>query len=157
MFDVFDQSARDVVTRAQLQARTMGNAHIGTEHVLLAVLEDTDALGSRILKTFGVEYDEAQDDLSKVLRAERDVPKHIPFTPNAKESFDAAVDQRLAMDHDLVGTDHIVLGILCQKRGMGAAYLDLRKVELDAFRSSLLIAHVRGQTDPRPERMKDPA
>ena len=155
MFDVFNQSARDVVTRAQLQARTVGNAHVGTEHVLLAVLEDTDALGSRILKTFGVEYGRARYDFGAVLPPERDVPRHIPFTPNAKGSFDAAVDQRLAMDHELVGTDHIVLGILCQGRGMGAAYLDLRKVELDAFRSSLLIAHVRGQTDPRPERMKD--
>jgi ATP-dependent Clp protease ATP-binding subunit ClpC len=110
VFERFTERARQVVVLAQDEARALKHNYIGTEHLLLGVLRERDGLGGRVLDSLDVTLEEARAQVLRII-GEGDVVTSglIPFTPRAKKVLELALREALALDHDYIGTEHVLL------------------------------------------------
>ena len=139
MFDRFTERTRDALTLAQDEARRLGHAYIGTEHVLLGILRRTDSIGAQILAGAGVQLDTVRSAVEQTIgRGQATGDGERPLTPRLKRVFDLAVKEAKALDHDYVGTEHLVLGILGEGEGVAALILSERGVTAERVRADVL-------------------
>ncbi len=124
-FTRFTKDARAVVERAQEEARDLGHGKVGTEHVLLGLLGAEDETAARILKGLGVERSAARDEIVRAVGCGDAVPtgRQPPFTPRAKKVLELSLREALALQHDYIGTEHILLGLVRESSGLAARVL----------------------------------
>jgi hypothetical protein len=114
MFERFNQPARQVVVLAQESARDLGHNYIGTEHELLGLVREREAIASRVLIALGLTEARIRDDIIRIVGytpSERSSGQ-IPFTPRAKTVLEDANRERDRLGDPEVGTQHILLGLL---------------------------------------------
>ena len=121
MFERFTNKARHVVVLAQEEARKLGHSYIGTEHVLLGLLGETDGYAFRVLESFGMSLERGREEVTAIVGAGGTTPSgHIPFTPRAKKTLELALREALQLHHNYIGTEHILLGVIREGEGVGA-------------------------------------
>jgi ATP-dependent Clp protease ATP-binding subunit ClpA len=121
MFERFTNKARHVVVLAQEEARKLGHSYIGTEHVLLGLLGETDGYAFRVLEGFGMSLEGAREEVRAIAGTGGTTPSgHIPFTPRAKKTLELALREALQLHHNYIGTEHILLGVIREGEGVGA-------------------------------------
>ncbi len=135
MFERFTPRARRTIVRAQEEARDLGHNYIGTEHVLLGLLGVPDGVAARALDRFEISLSGVRDEVRARVRAGGEpVQGHIPFTPRAKKILELALREALGLGHNYIGTEHILLGLLREKEGIGpqilAAHTDLLAIRM---------------------------
>src|SRR5208282_1322915 len=92
MFERFTSHARHVVVLAQEEARRMQHNYIGTEHILLGLLGERDAVAARVLTGFGISLEGTRQEVLAVIGPGKTAPSgHIPFTPRAKKVLELAL------------------------------------------------------------------
>ena len=184
MFERFTAYARRAVVMAQEEAREMNHNYIGTEHILLALLRRPDGLpnqvdggASGILGEFGMTLEGVrQEVLDKVgAGAGKRVSGHIPFTPRAKKVLELSLREALQLHHNYIGTEHILLGLIREDKGVAAQImrehgdlLTIRAAVLDrvpagdeedkdglASTTGALLRRVRLRQSAAPGRMED--
>jgi ATP-dependent Clp protease ATP-binding subunit ClpC len=139
MFERFTDRARRTIVLAQEEARGLQHDYIGTEHILLGLLGETDGLAARALGTRGVSLDSVrQDVISRVGRGNGEPTGHIPFTPRAKKSLEHALREAIGLQHDYIGTEHILLGLLSEPDGVAGEILAAVAGDLTNVRSDVL-------------------
>lgn len=148
MFERFTDRARRSVVLAQEEARGLRHSYIGTEHLLLGMLSDPGSVGAQAARRVGVTLASAREDVIEIVGRGKHEPAagHIPFTPRAKRCLELALREALQLGHDYIGTEHVLLGILREGKGVAAQVL-LRHGDLAGYRTavtSLLPAPVRG-------------
>ena len=124
MFERFTDRARRVVTLAQREARQLGHDCIGTEHLLLGLIDEGAGVATTALTSMGINLDEMrQAVLDSIGRAAEPPPEsgHIPFTPGAKKVLELSLREANQLGHNYIGTEHILLGLI--REGGGAAQL----------------------------------
>jgi hypothetical protein len=120
----FTNRARHAVMQAQEEARAAGHDYVGTEHILLGLLHEPEALAARAIEEQGVSLDLVRTGVTAVLGpGERPVSGHIPFTPRAKKVRELTVREALRLGHNYVGTEHILLGLFGEEEGLAAKVL----------------------------------
>jgi Clp amino terminal domain, pathogenicity island component len=125
-FSRFTDRARRTVTAAQEEARSRGFDYLGTEHLALGLLHEPDGLAVKAIEGLGVSAETVRDALVAALpQGSADVPvlKQIPFTPKAKKVMELAVRDALQLNHNYIGTEHLLLGVLDVEDGLGATTL----------------------------------
>jgi ATP-dependent Clp protease ATP-binding subunit ClpC len=135
MFDRFTNQARQVVVQAQTEARAFGHDHIGTEHILLALLADGETGAAQALGALGVAPEQARTQVEEIKGRGGLPQENIPFTPRARAVFHLAGDQAMMSGEGFIGPEHILLGLLHEGSGTGVRALqnlgvnsgDLRK------------------------------
>ena len=146
MFERFTAYARRAVVMAQEEAREMNHNYIGTEHILLALLRRPDDLpnqvdgdASGILGEFGMTLEGVrQEVLDKVgVGAGKRLSGHIPFTPRAKKVLELSLREALQLHHHYIGTEHILLGLIREDKGV-AAQIMREHGDLLAIRAAVL-------------------
>jgi ATP-dependent Clp protease ATP-binding subunit ClpA len=121
MFERFTNTARHVVVLAQEEARLLNHNYIGTEHILLGLLGEPESIGGKVLGDFGFTRDVGREDVERrVGRGKSSQTGHIPFTPRAKKTLELSLREALALGHNYIGTEHILLGLI--REGEGVAY-----------------------------------
>ena len=121
MFERFTDRARHVVVLAQEEARGLQHNYIGTEHLLLGLLGEPDGIGARALEGFGLSLAKAREEVIARVDAGKKAPEgHIPFTPRSKKTLELALREALALGHNYIGTEHILLGLVREADGVGA-------------------------------------
>jgi ATP-dependent Clp protease ATP-binding subunit ClpA len=135
MFERFTPRARRTVVLAQEEARGLGHNYIGTEHVLLGLLGVPDGVAARALDRFEITLSGVRDEVRARVRAGGEpMSGHIPFTPRAKKILELALREALGLAHNYIGTEHILLGLLREKEGIGpqilAAHTDLLAIRM---------------------------
>jgi ATP-dependent Clp protease ATP-binding subunit ClpC len=121
MFERFSDRARRVVVLAQEEARLLGHNYIGTEHLLLGLLADGEGTAARALESLGVTLDAAREQVREIIGEGKGPPQgHIPFTPRAKKVLELSLREALERGGDLIGTEHLLLGLLAEADGAGA-------------------------------------
>jgi ATP-dependent Clp protease ATP-binding subunit ClpA len=119
-FSRFTDRARKVVVTAQEEARTRGNGQIGVAHLVLGLVADPTALGARTIVAQGVSLDVVRRTATATLPTAVDaVPALIPFDPHAKKALELTFREALRMNHNHVGTEHILLALLELEDGTG--------------------------------------
>ncbi len=133
MFRRFTERARNTLLYAQDEAKKMGQAAIGTEHVLLGLLRDRDSMGSRALLEMGVDFDSLREDIHEFLsvqpQQEGPVFEDLPITPRVKRVFNLAFDEAHQQGVNYVGTEHLLLGLLREEEGVACQVMRVIGVE----------------------------
>jgi len=139
MFERFSPSGRQVVVLAQDEARRFNHNYIGTEHLLLGLLAEPDGVAQRALLAAGVTLDDARARVEAVVGAGKRTPTgHIPFTPSAKKVLELALREALSLHHDYIGTEHLLLGLIREREGLGARLLTQAGLDLLSLRMRVL-------------------
>ncbi len=147
MFERFTSHARHVVVLAQEEARRMQHNYIGTEHILLGLLGERDAVAARVLTGFGISLEGTRQEVLAIIGPGTTAPSgHIPFTPRAKKVLELALREALALHHNYIGTEHILLGVIREGDGVGAQVLK-QHADLTAIRVAVLDAVPAGNAE----------
>jgi hypothetical protein len=155
MFERFTDKARRAVVLAQEEARLLRHDHIGTEHLLLGLLRESDSAAASALSSVGVGLAAARERV-EAREAPGPAPsgagttRHIPFTPQAKRTLELALREALELGHDYIGTGHILLGLVRDPGCMGASIL----LELGADQATIRqrVIELRPAGEPSPTR-----
>lgn len=124
MFERFTDRARRVVVLAQEEARLLHHNYIGTEHVLLALIAEGQGVAAKALASLGVSLEAVRAEIEKIVGPGAETPKgHIPFTPRAKKVLELSLREALQLGHNYIGTEHILLGLIREGRGVAAQVL----------------------------------
>ena len=144
MFERFTDFARHVIVLAQEEARAepLRHNYIGTEHLLLGLRGEPRGLAARVLNGFGMTLAGTRDDvLARVGAGEGPIVMgHIPFTPRGKKVLELSLREALALNHNYIGTEHLLLGLIQEADGAGAGILVARCGSLEAVREAVLTA-----------------
>jgi ATP-dependent Clp protease ATP-binding subunit ClpA len=139
MFERFTNRARHSIVLAQEEARRLQHSFIGTEHLLLGLLGEPEGLGGRALDRFGISLESAREAvLAEVGPGKKPSSGHIPFTPRAKKVLELALREALALHHNYIGTEHLLLGIIGEGDGVGAQIIGAQAGDLLAVRMAVL-------------------
>jgi hypothetical protein len=121
MFERFTNKARRVVVLSQEEARLLSHNYIGTEHILLGLLAAPESIAAVVLESFGMTLDRTREEvLGKIGRGKNKPSGHIPFTPRAKKTLELSLREALAIKHNYIGTEHILLGLIREGEGVAA-------------------------------------
>jgi ATP-dependent Clp protease ATP-binding subunit ClpA len=119
-FNRFTPRARNVVVQSQNEARAAHNDEIRTEHLLLGLLCETDAVAARAMVAQGVTLESAREQVTVRLSPPADeVPALIPFDAQAKKALELTFREALRLGHNYIGTEHILLALLELEDGTG--------------------------------------
>jgi ATP-dependent Clp protease ATP-binding subunit ClpA len=146
MFERFTNRARHVVVLSQEEARLLNHNYIGTEHILLGLLGEPDSIGGQVLASFGFTRDDVREEVvQKVGRGKKQLSGHIPFTPRAKKTLELSLREALAIKHNYIGTEHILLGLIREGEGVAAQIL---RDHTDLLEIRLAVLNAVSVTDP---------
>jgi ATP-dependent Clp protease ATP-binding subunit ClpA len=143
MFERFTDFARHVIVLAQAEARgeQLQHNYIGTEHLLLGLLGEPRGLAARVLSGFGMTLEGTRDEVrARVGVGDGPIPGHIPFTPRGKKVLELALREANQLNHNYIGTEHLLLGLVAEGNGAGAGILAARCGSLEAAREAVLKA-----------------
>jgi hypothetical protein len=148
VFERFTDRARAVLTAAQAEARELNHDFIGTEHMLLGVLQEPEGIGGQALASLGVTLDAARHEVTMTIGLGSKVPgKSPPFTPRAKKVLELSLREALERNHSYIGTEHILLGLVREGEGAAVRVLANLGVDLDSVRQRV-DQYLSGQADP---------
>ncbi|MGW5652950.1 Clp protease N-terminal domain-containing protein [Streptomyces humi] len=146
-FEKFTVKARQVVVTAQEQARLLKHTHIGTEHILLGLLEVPDGTAAKVLHQLGYDKDTARADIAALVEpGTQELSGHIPFAPRAKKTLELALREAQQLHHRDIGTEHILLALVREGEGAGAQVLAERIKPVSRIRAAVL-ASLEGTQD----------
>ncbi len=134
-FEKFSERARRVLSLAQEEAQRFNHNYIGTEHILLGLVRETDGVAARVLSNLGVELHKVRSAVEFIIgRGERSTPGEIGLTPRAKKVIELAVDEARRLNHHYIGTEHLLIGLMREGEGVAAGVLESLGVNLDKVR-----------------------
>ena len=139
MFERFTDRARRVVVLAQEEARLLNHSYIGTEHILLGLLNEGEGIAARALEGMGINLQAVRDQVVEIIGQGAQAPTgHIPFTPRAKKVLELSLREALQLGHNYIGTEHILLGLIREGEGVAAQVLQKLGAELTKVRNSVI-------------------
>ena len=140
MFDRFTDRARKVMSFARQEAERFNHDYIGTEHILLGLVKEGSGVAANVLENLDVDLEKVRLEVEKLVKPAPDVVTigQLPFTPRAKKVLEFAIDEARALDHNYVGTEHLLLGLLRENEGLAAQVLMNLGLKLDDVRSEVM-------------------
>jgi len=138
-FARFRPPARAAIVHAQDEARDLDHDYIGTEHILLGLLRAEDGVAAPVLASLGVTLDDTRERVVAIVgrgTGER-TGGHAPFTPRAKKALELALRESLALGHDYIGTEHLLLGLGREGEGVAAQVLAAQGADAEAVRAAV--------------------
>jgi len=125
MFERFTERARKVIVKAQDEARLLRQNYIGTEHILLGLIDEKEGIAARVFYELNLSVEEIRDSVKEIVtEGTSESYEHIPFTPRAKKVLELSLREALQMGHNYIGTEHVLLGLLREGEGVAARVLN---------------------------------
>jgi excisionase family DNA binding protein len=154
-FDRFTDQARRVLNLSQEAAQSFQHNYIGTEHLLLGLINENEGVAAQVLGNLGIQSAKIRDAIEKIIgRGDRIALGQIGLTPRAKKVIELAVDEARRLDHHYIGTEHLLLGLLREGEGIAAGVLDSLGVTLEKARTEIqqvLSQRLENKTVPVPQ------
>ena len=140
MFERFTERARKVRALANQEAQRFNHEYIGTEHVLLGLVKEGSGVGANVLKNLGVDLHKVRMEVEKLVRPGPDMVTmgKLPYTPRAKKVIEYAIEEARNLNHNYVGTEHMLLGLLREHEGVAAQVLMNLELKLEEVREEVL-------------------
>jgi ATP-dependent Clp protease ATP-binding subunit ClpC len=139
MFERFTERARQAIVLAQEEARALKHTYIGTEHILLGLLSEGEGEAALVLESISVTYEEARDAVLRIAGlGDEGGMKQLPFTPRAKRILELALREALALGHNYIGTEHLLLAIVRENEGVAAKILLDMEATPDKVRNEVI-------------------
>ena len=140
MFERFTDRARKVMALANQEAQRFNHEYIGTEHILLGLVKEGSGVGATVLKNLDVDIKKLRLEIEKHVKSGPDMVTmgKLPQTPRAKKVIEYAIEEARSLNHNYVGTEHILLGILRESEGIAAQVLLDIGLKLEEVRQEVL-------------------
>ncbi len=140
MFERFTDRARKVMALANQEAQRFNHEHIGTEHILLGLVKEGSGVGATVLKNLDIDIKKLRLEVEKLVKSGPDLVTmgKLPQTPRAKKVIEYAIEEARALNHNYVGTEHILLGMLRETEGIAAQVLMNLGLKLEEVRQEVL-------------------
>ncbi len=139
MNDRFTARAINALQYAQEEARRLSQNYVGTEHLLLGIMRDGDGIAARALDDFGLDIDDVRDVVANYTGAEEtSTPDNPYYTPRAKHVLELAYEAAGSLGHNYIGTEHLLLGIVAEQRGIAANVLRAFGLSAKAVRKAVM-------------------
>jgi len=136
LFQRFSDRARRVVVLAQEEARMLNHNYIGTEHLLLGLIQEGEGVAAKALESMSISLEAVRNQVEEIIGRGSSAPTgHIPFTPRAKKVLELSLREALQLGHNYIGTEHILLGLIREGEGVAAQVLTKLGADLDRVRS----------------------
>src|SRR5579875_1652469 len=124
MWEPFTERARRSIVLAQEEAQRLGNNYIGTEHILLGIISEGESLAAKVLETLGVNLAKVRQEVDAIVgRGGQTVQQEMVFTPRAKRVIELAFEEARQLNHNYIGTEHLLLGLIREGEGVAARVL----------------------------------
>ena len=135
MWQRFTERARRVVFFAQEEAARLGENYVGTEHLLLGLVRESDSVAARILDRLGVPLGRIRADIERqVTRGHGNLGQDMQLTPRAKRVIDLAYEEARQLNNNYIGTEHLLLGLIREGDGLAARVLVKLGADLERTR-----------------------
>jgi ATP-dependent Clp protease ATP-binding subunit ClpC len=139
VFERFTERARQVVVLATEEARALKHNYIGSEHILLGVLGVKETVAARVLTSLGISLESARANVVRVVGTGEEITSgQIPFTPRAKKILELALREALALGHNYIGPEHILLGLAREDEGVAMRVLLDFDVDAEKIRDAVM-------------------
>src|SRR5215212_1505656 len=140
MFERFTDRARKVMALANQEAQRFNHEYIGTEHILLGLVKEGSGVGANVLKNLDVDLRKVRLEVEKLVKSGPDMVTmgKLPQTPRAKKVIEYAIEEARNLNHNYVGTEHLLLGLLREQEGVAAQVLMNLNLKLDEVRDEVL-------------------
>src|SRR6266403_1322112 len=157
MFERFTDRARKVMALANQEAQRFNHEYIGTEHILLGLVKEGSGVGANVLKNLDVDLRKVRLEVEKLVKSGPDMVTmgKLPQTPRAKKVIEYAIEEARSLNHNYVGTEHLLLGLLREHDGVAAQVLMNLGLKLEEVREevlNLLGAGVENEEPNAPEK-----
>ena len=140
MFERFTDRARKVMALANQEAQRFNHEYIGTEHILLGLVKEGSGVGANVLKNLDVDLRKVRLEVEKLVKSGPDMVTmgKLPQTPRAKKVIEYAIEEARSLNHNYVGTEHLLLGLLREQDGVAAQVLENLGLKLEDVREEVL-------------------
>lgn len=140
MFDKFTNRAKQVIKLAKKEAQRLNHNYLGTEHVLLGLLKLGQGVAVNVLRNLSIDYEAVRQEVEKLVGygPEIQVYGDPALTGKVKKVFEYANEEAANLNHNYVGTEHLLLGLLRQTDGVAAQVLESLSVDLKEIRKEVL-------------------
>jgi len=125
---------------ANQEAQRFNHEYIGTEHILLGLVKEGSGVGATVLKNLDVDIKKLRLEIEKLVKSGPDMVTmgKLPQTPRAKKVIEYAIEEARSLNHNYVGTEHILLGLLRENDGIAAQVLMNLGLKLEDVRQEVL-------------------
>jgi len=124
MWEPFTERARRSIVLAQEEAQRLGNNYIGTEHILLGIISEGESLAAKVLESLGVNLAKVRQEVEAIVgRGGQSMQQEMVFTPRAKRVIELAFEEARQLNHNYIGTEHLLLGLIREGEGVAARVL----------------------------------
>jgi ATP-dependent Clp protease ATP-binding subunit ClpC len=137
----FTERVRKVLQMAREEAQRLHHEYVGTEHILLGLIREGEGVAAAVLQNLNVDLDEIQQKIEETVKkgkAAQATGPDLPYTSRAKKVLELAMSEARELNHSYVGTEHLLLGLLREEKGIAAQVLTDAGVNLDAARAETL-------------------
>jgi len=141
MWERFTERAKHVVSAAREEAARLGSEYVRTEHILLGLCREPEGIAARALESLGADIDAITTELEQQMPSATGRPtssEEISFTPRAKKVLELAVEEARRFNHNYIGTEHILLGLLKEGEGIAAKVLQDMKIDLGRTQTEIM-------------------
>src|SRR5688572_32814621 len=150
----FTERVRKTLALAREEAFRLRHEYVGTEHILLGLIREGQGVAAAALQNLEINPDDVVKEIERVVRkgiSAQFTGPDLPYTTRAKKVLECAMNEASELRHSYVGTEHLLLGLIREERGIAAQVLTKFGATLDAVRSEtlrLLGTEVRGRRHP---------
>ena len=117
----------------------LNHNYIGTEHILLGLIQEGEGVAAKALESMSISLDGVREQVQEIIGQGRQAPSgHIPFTPRAKKVLELALREALQLGHNYIGTEHILLGLIREGEGVAAQVLVKLGADLNRVRQQVI-------------------
>ncbi|MCA9096465.1 MAG: NDP-hexose 4-ketoreductase, partial [Planctomycetaceae bacterium] len=140
MYERFTDRARKVMQLANQEAQRFNHEYIGTEHILLGLVKEGSGVAANVLKNLDIDLRKIRTEVEKIVQAGPDMVTmgKLPQTPRAKKVIEYSMEEARQLNHNYVGTEHILLGLLREQEGVAAQVLMNLGLKLEDVREEVL-------------------
>jgi ATP-dependent Clp protease ATP-binding subunit ClpC len=140
MYERFTDRARKVMQLANQEAQRFNHEYIGTEHILLGLVKEGSGVAANVLKNLDVDLRKIRLEVEKIVQSGPDMVTmgKLPQTPRAKKVIEYSMEEARNLNHNYVGTEHILLGLLREQEGVAAQVLMNLGLKLEDVREEVL-------------------
>ncbi|MBI2807979.1 MAG: ATP-dependent Clp protease ATP-binding subunit [Planctomycetes bacterium] len=140
MYERFTDRARKVMQLANQEAQRFNHEYIGTEHILLGLVKEGTGVAANVLKNLDIDLRKIRLEVEKIVQAGPDMVTmgKLPQTPRAKKVIEYSIEEARNLNHNYVGTEHLLLGLLREQEGVAAQVLMNLGLKLEDVREEVL-------------------
>jgi ATP-dependent Clp protease ATP-binding subunit ClpC len=140
MFDRFTDRAKKVMSFARQEAMKFNHEYIGTEHILLGLVQEGSGVAANVLKNMNIDLEKIRHEVEKIVKTGPSMVTmgQLPFTPRAKKVLELSMEEASQLSHNYIGTEHLLLGLIRENEGIAAQVMMNLGVKLEEVREEVL-------------------